>query len=164
MEKNIRDLVLRVARTRQLDLNEDAVVAYQDLIGHATVEENRELSNTPELTETFYWIYGAAYGTVGAIKFYLNNSNKIFELQDDLAEYEAKLKDAENMAEKWESLARTKGQHLNKCEEEKTAALKEVDACKAVIETQEREITRLKAQLFDLMEEVEVLRRKLNNG
>ncbi len=54
-EKTIKELCRRVAATHMLDkLDDDTVVAYQDLIGHATMEENKELSNDPALMETFY--------------------------------------------------------------------------------------------------------------
>jgi len=89
-EKTIKELCRRVAATHMLDkLDDDTVVAYQDLIGHATMEENKELSNDSALMETFYWIYGAAYGTVAAIKFYMQNSNKVENILAERDTYKA---------------------------------------------------------------------------
>ena len=154
METTIRDLVKRVARERRLDLNDEAIVQYQDLIGHATVEENQELANTPELMETFYWIYGAAYGTVAAIKFYLNNSDKIADLQCEKEEYKAK---AEKTAKELEtargSIKELEGQ-LKETKRDMDGTLKELDAYKGVVNTQDREIMKLKAKMYDLMEEI----------
>ena len=161
MEKTIRDLVKRVARERRLDLNDDAIVQYQDLIGHATVEENQELANTPELMETFYWIYGAAYGTVAAIKFYLNNSDKIADLQCEKEEYKAK---AEKTAKELEtargSIKELEGQ-LHETVRDMDGMSREVEDLKSIIDDDQTEITRLKALLFDLQEENNALRKRV---
>lgn len=161
MEKNIKDLCKRVARDRRLDLNDEAIVQYQDLIGHATVEENQELANTPELMETFYWIYGAAYGTVAAIKFYLNNSDKIADLQCEKEEYKAK---AEKTAKELEtargSIKELEGQ-LKECKRDMDGTVGQLEEQRRINKVQDEEITRLKAKLYDLQEENDVLRKRV---
>ena len=93
-ETNIRDLCNRVAREsgHLLDLHDEAVTVYQDLIGHATEKENVELCNDPALMETWYRIYGVAYGTCAAIKWYLSHSNKVTEMIADKEYYENEAK------------------------------------------------------------------------
>lgn len=161
-EKTIRELVNRVAREsgHLLDLNDEAVVVYQDLIGHATEEENTELCNDPAVNETWYRIYGVAYGTTAAIKWYLNHSNKIADIQCDLEEYKAKaekleaeLSEAKKAVEVQKANAETLNNQLYECKRDMEGTLKTIDI-------QEKEITRLKAKLYDLQEENELLRRK----
>lgn len=68
----------------------ESVCMYQDIIGHSTIEENADASNG-ENKELFYRIYGIAYGTVAAIKFHCQYSNKICELIDTKNDFEAAL-------------------------------------------------------------------------
>lgn len=160
MEQTIRELCKRVARERRLDISDEAIVQYQDLIGHATVEENQELSNTPELMETFYWIYGVAYGTVAAIKFYLNNSDKIADIQCDREEYKAKAKQLEDeLFVARGSIKEFEGQ-LKETKRDMDGTLQELNRYKNIIDVKDKEIIRLKAQMFDLMEEIDELRKE----
>ena len=153
-EKTIRELCNRVAREsgHLLDLHDEAVTAYQDLIGHATEEENTELCNDPALNETWYRIYGVAYGTTAAIKWYLNHSNKIAEMQCDLEEYKAKaakleadLKDAKESAGIQKANAETLNGQLYECKRDMEGTLK-------ALEEKDKEIVVLKARLYDLLE------------
>lgn len=153
-EKTIRELVNRVAREsgHMLDLNDDAVVVYQDLIGHATEEENTELCNDPAVNETWYRIYGVAYGTTAAIKWYLNHSNKIAEMQCDLEEYKA-------MAEKkTEELKAAKDDSLTQFERAADAEKvieemkRDMEGTLKALKEKEEEIIQLKARLYDLMQ------------
>lgn len=153
-EKTIRELCNRVAREsgHLLDLHDEAVTAYQDLIGHATEEENTELCNDPAVNETWYRIYGVAYGTTAAIKWYLNHSNKIAEMQCDLEEYKAKaakleeeLKDAKERAGIQKANAETLNSQLYECKRDMEGTLK-------ALEEKDKEIVVLKARLYDLLE------------
>lgn len=151
-EKTIRELVNRVAREsgHLLDMNDDAVVIYQDLIGHASVEENRELANDQALNETFYRIYGVAYGTTAAIKFYLNNSDKIADMQCQMEEYKAafddkckELKDTKEKLEIQTENAKTLNNQLYECK-------RDMDGTVQALEMVRRENMELKAKLYDL--------------
>lgn len=151
-EKTIRELCNRVAREsgHLLDLHDESVTVYQDLIGHATEEENTELCNDPALNETWYRIYGVAYGTTAAIKWYLNHSNKIAEMQFDLEEYKAKaskleeeLKDAKERAGAQKANAENLNSQLYECKRDMEGTLK-------ALEEKDKEIVVLKARLYDL--------------
>ncbi len=153
-ETTIRELVNRVARESGhiLDLHDEAVVVYQDLIGHATEEENTELCNDPAVNETWYRIYGVAYGTTAAIKWYLNHSNKIAEMQCDLEEYKAKaskleedLGEAKKAVGVQKANAETLNSQLYECKRDMDGTLK-------ALKKKDDEIIQLKAKLYDLME------------
>lgn len=153
-EKTIRELVNRVASEsgHLLPLNNEAVITYQDLIGHATEEENTELCNDPALNETWYRIYGVAYGTTAAIKWYLNHSNKIAEMQADLEYYKReaeaakeKIDDAKKAAGVQKANAETLNSQLYECKRDMDGTLKALKA-------KDDEIIQLKARLYDLMQ------------
>lgn len=152
-EKTIKELCRRVAATHMLDkLDDDTVVAYQDLIGHATMEENKELSNDSALMETFYWIYGAAYGTMAAIKFYMQNSNKV---ENILAERDTYKADYEGLKETkrllGEQLETAKKNSETLCDK-LYEAKQEIDDTLKKLKTKDAEIVELKAKLYDAMQ------------
>ena len=160
-EKTIRELVNRVAREsgHLLDMNDDAVVVYQDLIGHATTEENQELANDPALNETFYRIYGVAYGTTASIKFYLNNSDKVAELQYQREEYKAAFEDKCKELETANERIKAREKEVDKlCEniEELKGRLAEtkrdMEGTLKVLNDKDRLIMALKAKLYDMMQ------------
>ncbi len=151
-DTNIRDLCKKIASNvaHLLVYDNDAIVIYQDLIGHATVEENKELANDPALMETFYRIYGVAYGTTAAIKFYLNNSDTIAELKADLEYYKDKveqfntqLETERKTAKCWRDKADELQEKLYKAEEDKEKTI-------SSLETVRKETIELKAKLYDL--------------
>ena len=152
-EKTIKELCRRVAATHMLDkLDDDTVVAYQDLIGHATMEENKELSNDPALMETFYWIYGAAYGTVAAIKFYMQNSNKVENILAERdtykADYEGLKETKRLLSEQLETAKKNSETLCDKLYEAK----QEIDDTLKKLKTKDAEIVELKAKLYDAMQ------------
>ena len=151
MEKTIRELCKRVAATNSLDTGNDAIIAYQDLIGHATMEENQEISNTPELVESFYKVYGVAYGTCAAIKFYLNNSDKIADMQCDIEEYKAKAeKEHNDLVEARQYILELEGR-VKECKRDMDGTLKQIELLDGAISERDAEIVQLKAKLFDLI-------------
>lgn len=152
-EKTIKELCRRVAATHMLDkLDDDTVVAYQDLIGHATMEENKELSNDPALMETFFWIYGAAYGTVAAIKFYMQNSNKVENILAERdtykADYEGLKETKKLLSEQLETAKKNSETLCDKLYEAK----QEIDDTLKKLKTKDAEIVELKAKLYDAMQ------------
>ena len=151
MEKTIRELCKRVAATNSFDTGNDAVIAYQDLIGHATVEENQAISNTPELVESFYKVYGVAYGTCAAIKFYLNNSDKLADMQCDLEEAKAKAeKEHKDLVDARQYILELEGK-VKECKRDMDETLKEMELLNGAITERDEEIVQLKAKLFDLI-------------
>lgn len=128
-----------------LETDMESIFHYQDLIGHSTIEDLREHSNNEDLKEDFYRVYGLAYGTVAAIRYYVKNSEKIQDLLDrvdyleaDVADAEDKLKEAN---EKYKNLA-----------EDHVKLFSESERAKAENEKLREENIRLKARMFDMME------------
>lgn len=154
MEQTIRELCKRVAATGGLDLDNESIIAYQDLIGNATLEENADISNTPELMESFYRIYGAAYGTVAAIKYYMQSSNRILDMQYELGEYKAILEGKEKIIEEERNLKKDYKNRFDEALRDMEGTEKELMSYKAELEAKNKEIIELKAKLYDLTMEV----------
>ena len=149
-EQTIRELCNRVAATHMLDkMDDETVVAYQDLIGHATIEENRELANDPALMETFYWIYGASYGTVAAIKFYMQNSYKVSDMKDELALAQATIEEKDKSIHALENAISKLTDKLNDTTELINTVKDKAESMDKLIEERDKEILTLKAKLYD---------------
>lgn len=144
--KNYNDLV-QTLKTIQashiMDCTDQAICDYQDMIGHSSIEQLEELANGAFI-DTFYKVYGLAYGTGEAIKFYCKHSEKIKSLKTDLEEtehdrdtYKALHKDLKELTDKL---------HSEVCEAEQKVHELEVENTK-----QKKEIVELKAKLYDLM-------------
>ena len=157
----ILDLCKEVARTGSLDTREEKLIEYQDIIGHSDTQTLDEVSNTPELIESFYRIYGAAYGTPAAIKLYIELSDRqvdqrmqIEDAKATLEKRDARIKELEAALQGIKQLA----------EENKTVMAeieKEASRKDTIIRSTEDENIKLKAELYDLMKENEVMRRAL---
>ena len=162
METAIRDMCKKVARNGLLDVSEKAIVDYQDMIGHATEEENKSLANDPALMESYYRIYGVAYGTIAAIKFYMANSNKVYNMKAELDDYKEELdkvramhKSSEERAKFWE----------DKTEEYKgqlKEAKRDMEGTEKRLQLTEAEVIALKAKLYDLTNDVAELTQRLS--
>ena len=137
-------LLNRVQATGGLDVDEKSICEYQDMIGHSTQEQLRELANG-NLKESFYRVYGHSYGTVEAIRFFTQNSNKMYDLLLERDGLKADLEIANKDIDKYmlESSKNYKAMIQERQEKEQA----QDDLKKA-----QEEIIRLKARLFDLME------------
>ena len=137
-------LLNRVQATGGLDVDEKSICEYQDMIGHSTQDQLRELANG-NLKESFYRVYGHSYGTVEAIRFFTQNSNKMYDLLLERDELKADLEIANKDIDKYmlESSKNYKAMIQERQEKEQA----QDDLKKA-----QDEIIRLKARLFDLME------------
>lgn len=145
--KQYEDLVKllnKVQATGGLDVDEKSICDYQDMIGHSTQEQLRELANG-SLKESFYRVYGHSYGTVEAIRFFTQNSNKMYDLLLERDGLKADLEIANKDIDKYmlESSKNYKAMMQERQEKEQA----QDDLKKA-----QDEIIRLKARLFDLME------------
>lgn len=136
-------LISTTAITGGLDVSQEAINEYQDMIGHSTAEELRTAANGKN-NETFYRIYGHAYGTTEAIKFYMKNSDKVQEILHERDDWQAQ---AEEEEERAKSMTR---QYLA-VNKQYGEALEELTAAQGTIEAQAAEIIELKAKLYDLM-------------
>ena len=148
--KTAKDLVKEVA-LNGMSLNEDDQCRAQDIIGHSTVGELAELANsTVEVgnkseRSTFYFLLKYIWNIEDVIRFWNNNSNpehKELEIRREEAkkyrEYSKKL--ADEVESLKSELAQLKAKATND---------------KASSEKDKQEIIRLKARLFDLIEELE---------
>lgn len=151
MEKTIRDLCKRVAATRGLDTDMESITQYQDLIGHATLEENADIANTPELTETFYRIYGLAYGTVEAIKYYMNNSNKVIGMRYEIDEYKGVIESLKNAEQVQKERAEDFKGKLEEAKRDMDGTMNRISLLEGALAERDAEIVQLKAKLFDLI-------------
>ena len=137
-------LIKKVQATGIIDTSEKAIIEYQDMIGHSAIEQLQELSRG-RYTETFYRVYGHAYGTIEAIKFYRDHSTWSYNLQAERADYKADRDDWERKAHTAEETAKKYNELFHE-ENQKALALKKT------AERQEKEIIVLKAKLYDLMQ------------
>lgn len=151
--KQYEDLVAllkKVQTTGGLDCDQASICDYQDMIGHSTADQLRELANGV-YSGAFYRVYGISYGTLESIKFYMQNSNKVYDI---LLERDNAVIDRDEALEKLENQKQKiadnflKAQNaMDAAEEEKAARLKaEEDLKKA-----QAEIIELKAKLYDLI-------------
>ena len=166
--QSIRDLCKEIASEagHLLVCDNDAICIYQDLIGHAAVEENIELANDPALMESFYRIYGVAYGTTAAIKYYLNNSDKILEMKADLdynkdkiAQLDSQLETERKTVKFWNDKADEYREKLNESKQDMDGTIK-------ALEMVRKENIELKAKLYDLQNtimEMEKLQKEKSN-
>lgn len=155
--KGYNDLVKLInmaAATGGLDVTNEAICEYQDMIGHSSIEQLEEMANG-EQRETFYRVYGVAYGTIAAIKFYCENSRKlagiIAEHDEARLEAEERANQMERTAEQWKKDCEAWEERYHKCNEDRAGHEWEEAHAKAELEDAQREITELKAKLYDLM-------------
>ena len=152
---SLEELLKEVKATGGLDLSIEFICHVQDLIGHSTQEELKDLSL--EYKETFYRVFCEAEGVTETLHFYFFNSNAVNSIREEAAEAKAD-------AEKWESLYNNLHEIHEKSEIDlcrRIAELKDelhearttADALTLEKENLNTEITRLKAKLYDMTEE-----------
>lgn len=130
----------------------DSVCHYQDVFGHSC-EEDHEKAAEGEYREVFYRLYEEAYGVVATINFdrkhsvyYRNLREQVDDLTDDVegARQYQKVVEASLENEKKES-AKLR-QQVNEAASLTTKYVQQIADL-------ENEVVRLKARLFDLMED-----------
>jgi predicted transcriptional regulator len=143
-------LLKKVQTTGGLDCDQASVCDYQDMIGHSTQEQLKDLSNDVYI-RAFYRVYGLAYGTTEAIKFYMQNSDKVYNI---LLERDGLKCDLEEMTDKYDHAMLevkknfdTAARMRDEWEKEKT----EKENIKKDLEKAQAEIIELKAKLYDLI-------------
>ncbi len=148
--KELVELLNATQARRTLDCSTKAVCEYQDMIAHSDEDQLEELSRGP-LMESFYWVYGAAYGTYESIRFYHRHSQKYEAMQCKIADYEAEIEEleAENKALQ-EAAKKTEGR-LNEAAAIAQKNRDELVATQKRAQGLERIIIELKAKLYDLM-------------
>ena len=149
---NLQELVNITAATHGLNTDIESITIMQDIIGHTSIDEVANIANGPH-KETFYWIYGECYGTVEAIKYYVNNSEALENMICD--RIDEAVSEERNKAEK--KLQDSKDECLKMCDSRNEYRRKfaeasgKLDNAELKIADMEAEIIKLKAMIFDLM-------------
>lgn len=133
-----------------LNCSNESICEYQDMIGHSSEEQLTELANGI-YKETFYRVYGLAYGTCEALRFYVKHSEKINEILAKNSDLEADL-EAEKFyrEEDKKEIMRLKSL-CNQAAREKEENDKKLKKAEEEIKAQAEEIKELKAKLYDLI-------------
>ena len=149
---DLMELVKTVQASGILKTDEASVVEYQDMIGHSYVEQLEALANG-DYHDAFYRVYGVAYGTLGAMEFYWKHGakpkecrGKIEILECDKIELEDKVEELEKAnALLWNDKTEALAEWRKTSDEKRELEVKLYEA--------ENEIIRLKAKLFDYIEQ-----------
>lgn len=147
-------LINMSAATGGLDVTNEAICDYQDMIGHSSIEQLSELANG-EQRETFYRVYGVAYGTIAAIKFYCQNSRslvrEIEEREEAAIDAEERAEEAKKRAEFWETRYNDQRERREAAEADGSRIIDENSELRKELEAAQREIVELKVKLYDMM-------------
>ena len=146
--KEYKDLVELLKKVQSepghtLATDEASICEYQDMIGHSSVEDLAELANGV-YKETFYRIYGMAYGTIEAIRFHCQHGEKILDICRRNDELQADVEDLTDTLKKKQETAEKLQQGYQK-------ALEDIKAAEDRATKLEAENIALKAKLYDLM-------------
>ena len=150
--QSLEELLKEVARNGVIDTTTDKVVEYQDLIGHSTVQELRELANTTTLRDSFYRVYDVAYGIVATINFYTKNDDRIVQLAEAIADQEAETEKGSKLIEDLRKANERLNDELYSFREQLAEAQMNVKEMERNLGVKDEEIIKLKARLYDLTE------------
>lgn len=139
-----------VQATGIMDTKTETVCNYQDMIGHSTVGQLRELA-TGQHKEAFYRVYCQACGVIETLRFYFENSEAITAYREQIADQEAEIESLHGRLDTAEEIRdHFIKEHGNACNgwTQRTAELKDAQD---EIKTLKRETIELKARLYDMM-------------
>lgn len=146
---NLEELLKEVQATRGLDTNIEFITHVQDLIGHSTIDELHDLSW--QYKEIFYRVYDEAEGIEATMRFFADHSKFSLNLQEQLADAEAD-RDKYSYLLKMEKDARLQDcKERNQFQAENIKTTAAVNDLKHENEELKKELTELKAKLYDLM-------------
>lgn len=151
--KGYNDLVELIKKTQStggLFVDDNAVVEYQDMIGHSTEEQLAELANGV-YKEAFYRVYGVAYGVIEAIRFHCKHGEKIIDIIRRNDELQADVEDLTDTLKKKDKQISEKQETAEKFRQGYEKALADIKAAQARAEKAEAENIALKAKLYDFM-------------
>jgi chromosome segregation ATPase len=147
--ESLEELLKEVQATRGLDTNIEFITHVQDLIGHSTEDQLYELSK--QYKETFYRVYDEAEGIESTLRFFASYSKFSENLQTQLAEAEA---DRDKYHALWKVEKETAERHAESMQQDekeiKKLKLKATED-QTTIDQLQKELTTLKAKLYDLM-------------
>lgn len=147
--ESLEELLKEVQATRGLDTSIEFITHVQDLIGHSTEDQLYELSK--QYKETFYRVYDEAEGIESTLRFFASYSKFSENLQTQLAEAEA---DRDKYHALWKVEKETAERHAESMQQDekeiKKLKLKATED-QTTIDQLQKELTTLKAKLYDLM-------------
>ena len=149
--EDLKKTIAHIQASHVMNCTEEAIIEYQDMIGHSSEEELEDLANTDVYKETFYKVYGEAYGTVEAIRFYLKHSNKIKDLLEEKADLEADRDLYKKYREEAIEENKKSTEMLLKSYRENDNLKKQTSDAESRIKELEAENQALKAKLYDLI-------------
>ena len=143
------------------DTTTEAICHYQDVFGHSCYEDLEKASES-EYKETFWRLYDEAYGTVAMITFYGQHSRYCRDLRERIEDLEAETEEHKDIEKDLRQKILSRDRDLVdasktisdlRCEiaSLKDGRRKDAEALADV----GKEVVRLKARLFDLMEKME---------
>ena len=133
-----------------MDCNMEAVCEYQDMIGHSSIEQLEELANG-SYKESFYRLYGIAYGTIEAIKFHCNHGQKIREILETNADQTAEIDRLNFLLTEQKKDTDAQKKAREEIQSEYATLADQNMKQTAEIETLKAQMQELKAKLYDLM-------------
>lgn len=143
--KTARELINNV-KVHGLKNDMESINRAQDIFGHTSIDALEDLAHEDQ--STFYFILFNIWNWSEAIEFYNSYSNEIFK---KLIEENKKLivenQQLERLKESSEKLRET----VTKIDQKAWEKEKEVNRLRTEIKTQEYEIIKLKAKLYDMM-------------
>jgi len=143
------------------DTDIESICHYQDVFGHSC-EEDHEKAAEGEYKEVFYRLYEKAYGAVEMVKFdrkhsvyYRNLRDRIEALECDIEDHLETENDLRQKIQSRDKDISHASETIENLRQELNANKDETKKGYEVIFNQNKEIMRLKAKLFDLMERTE---------
>ena len=152
--KGYEDLVKtlnHIQSSRGMDCSPEAICDYQDMIGHSSIEQLAELANSDILKEAFYKVYGEAYGTVEAIKFFCKNGQKIQDILATNADQTAEIDRLNFLLTEQKKDTEAQKKAREEIQSEYATLANQNMKQAAEIETLKAQMQELKAKLYDLM-------------
>lgn len=148
---SLKELVNQISITGGIHTDMESICIMQDIIGHSSIEDVKAVANS-EQKESFYRLYGHCYGTVEAIKYYLNNSNQLADqiegMQDKIDFFENGMQQQTARADKAEE---TLSNYQVAYMKEKTETDLRIASLEDKNRKQKEEILLLKAKLYDII-------------
>lgn len=144
-------LLKKVQASGGLNCDEASICDYQDMIGHSSIEQLKELSNG-DYKEAFYRVYCLAYGVIVTLRFYCQNSTKIENVLRERDGYVCDIEDLQDKLNKAKAESDKNLDLFSKAHEGYIKVCQEKDDIQKALNLANDEIVRLKARLFDLME------------
>ncbi len=134
------------------DTTIEAICHYQDVFGHSCIEDLEKASES-EYKETFWRLYDEAYGTVAMITFYGQHSRYCRDLRERLEDLEAETEEQKTYIKVCEAKATEEVKRRDDVEQMLRQEKEDHEKDMKYIFELKNEIIRLKAKLYDMMEE-----------